>query len=84
MTNGGTPLGQNAILVNSGRGDLPSNIVLVNSQPPFNSTVLVDNFLGWQFNSLNDAKVHPITGDIFFTDVEYAPTNYSHPSDLTN
>jgi hypothetical protein len=32
--------------------------------------VLLNNFFGRQFNSLNDIKVHP-SGKLFFTDVVY-------------
>lgn len=68
MTNGGTGLYKgNLLLVTSGRGDLPPSIVLVNPKPPYNDTVILDNFFGRQFNSLNDVKVHP-SGNIFFTD----------------
>lgn len=68
MTNGGTPFRGNILLINSGRGPLPSNIALLNPYPPYNSTILLDNFFGRQFNSLNDAKIHPKTQAIFFTD----------------
>jgi gluconolactonase len=35
------------------------------------NTVLLNNFFGRQFNSLNDAAYHRATGDLFFTDVDY-------------
>jgi gluconolactonase len=71
MTNGGTgPYNGSLLLITSGRGDRPPSIVLVNPKPPYNATVLLNNFFGRQFNSLNDIKVHP-TGKIFFTDVTY-------------
>ena len=69
MTNGATNFRGELLLVNSGRANLPPNVVLVNHKPPFNSTVLLDNFFGRQFNSLNDVKIHPKSGKIFFTDV---------------
>lgn len=70
MTNGGTgPYKGSLILSTSGRGDLPPSIVLVNPKPPYNTTVLLDNYYGRQFNSLNDVKVHPQSGKIFFCDV---------------
>ena len=73
MTNGGTgPYHGDLLLITSGRGDLPPSIVRVNPDPPFNTTVLLDNFLGRQFNSLNDIKVHPVSGALFFTDPTYA------------
>lgn len=69
MVNGGTPLGSNLLLIGSGRGNLPPSLVLVNPRPPFNATTIMDNVHGRQFNSLNDAKIHPKSGAIFFTDV---------------
>lgn len=70
MTNGGTgPFHGQLLLVNSGRGPLPPSVALVNPEAPHNTTVLLDNFFGRQFNSLNDAKIHPKSKKIFFTDV---------------
>lgn len=70
MTNGGTgPLKSSLVLITSGRGPLPPSIALVNPNAPHNVTVLLDNFFGRQFNSLNDIKIHPATGALFFTDV---------------
>ncbi|KAF9463466.1 calcium-dependent phosphotriesterase [Collybia nuda] len=71
MTNGGTgPYKSSLLLITSGRGPRPPSIALVNPKAPHNVTVLLDNFFGRQFNSLNDIKVHP-SGKIFFTDVTY-------------
>ena len=70
MTNGGTgPFFEKIVLVNSGRGPIPPSLVLVDPVDPSNATVLLDNFFGRQFNSVDDAKIHPKTGNIFFTDV---------------
>ncbi|KAJ6561497.1 calcium-dependent phosphotriesterase [Mycena vulgaris] len=70
MTNGGTgPYKGKIIFMNQGRGALPANMVLVDPHTS-NVTVLLDNFFGRQFNSLNDVRVHP-SGEIFFTDVPY-------------
>ncbi|KAH0828660.1 hypothetical protein J3R83DRAFT_3022 [Lanmaoa asiatica] len=72
MVNGGTgPYKGNLLFVTSGRALLPPSIVLVNPSPPFNTTVLLDNFYGMQFNSLNDIKVLPGTDVVFFTDPTY-------------
>ena len=69
MVNGGTgPYKGNLLFVTSGRALLPPSVVLVNPNPPFNTTVLLDNFYGSQFNSLNDVKVLPGTDIVFFTD----------------
>ena len=70
MTNGGTgPFFGRIVLVNSGRGSIPPSLVLFDPNNPSNTTVLLDNFFGRQFNSLNDIKIHPHTGKFFFTDV---------------
>ncbi|KIY68347.1 D-lactonohydrolase-like protein [Cylindrobasidium torrendii FP15055 ss-10] len=72
MTNGATgPYFGNILVMNQGRGGLPANIALVNPQEPYNATVILDNFYGRQFNSLNDAKIHHPSGNIFFADVPY-------------
>jgi sugar lactone lactonase YvrE len=69
MTNGGTgPYNGSLLLVTNGLGPLPPSVVLVNPKSPNNATVLLDNFFGRQFDSLDDVKVHP-SGKIFFTDV---------------
>ncbi|KAI0320022.1 calcium-dependent phosphotriesterase [Amylostereum chailletii] len=83
MDNGGTgPYRGDLLLITSGRGNLPPSIVRVNPQSPFNATVLVDNFFGRQFNSLNDIKVHPTNGLIFFTDSSYGWLNHFRPEPL--
>ena len=72
MVNGGTGLYKgNLLFVTSGRALFPPSVVLVNPSPPFNTTVLLDNFYGRQFNSLNDIKVLPGTDIVFFTDPTY-------------
>ncbi|KII85409.1 hypothetical protein PLICRDRAFT_314875 [Plicaturopsis crispa FD-325 SS-3] len=70
MTNGGTgPYKSSLVLVNSGRNTLPPTVTLVNIHPPHNTTVLLDNYFGRQFNSLNDIKI--LDGKFFFTDPTY-------------
>ena len=71
MVNGGTPFGDKLLFVTNGRGNNPPGVVLVNPRPPFNSTIILDNFHGRQFNSIDDVKVNPKSGAIFFTDVTY-------------
>jgi gluconolactonase len=72
MTNGGTgPYNSNLLFVNSGRGMLPPTVTLVNPLPPYNATVILDNFFGRQYNSINDVKIHRKSGNIFFTDPDY-------------
>ncbi|CCM05302.1 uncharacterized protein FIBRA_07516 [Fibroporia radiculosa] len=83
MTNGGTgPFRSSLLFINSGRALLPTSLTLVNPVPPHNVTVLLDNFYGRQFNSLNDVKVHPKSKKIFFTDVTYGFLNHFRPQPL--
>ena len=71
MVCGGTgPYKGDLLFATSGRALLPPSIVLVNPNPPYNATVLLDNLLGRQFNSLNDIKILPGTDLMFFTDPE--------------
>ncbi|KAK4102322.1 calcium-dependent phosphotriesterase [Parathielavia hyrcaniae] len=60
---------------------------LMNPEPPYNTTgeapihpaatmltqsgLLLDNFFGRQFNSLNDVSVNPRNGELYFTDPTY-------------
>ncbi|KAJ7604640.1 calcium-dependent phosphotriesterase [Roridomyces roridus] len=81
MTNGGTgPFRGDLLLITSGRGNLPPSIVLVDPVS-LNTTVLLNNFFGRQFNSLNDIKIHP-SGKIFFTDTVYGWLNHFRPLPL--
>lgn len=41
------------------------------STKAFSSTVLLNNFFGRQFSSLNDVAVHPVNKDVYFTDTLY-------------
>ena len=83
MTNGGTgPYNGKLLFVNSGRGELPPNIVAIDPASPNNTTVLLDNFFGRQFNSLNDIKIHKQTGLLYFTDVTCVHVFYGLPHPL--
>ncbi|TFK32978.1 hypothetical protein BDQ12DRAFT_700975 [Crucibulum laeve] len=82
MTNGGTgPFKGSLLFVTNGRGPRPASVVLVNPLSPNNATVLLDNFFGRQFNSLDDVKVHP-SGNIFFTDLTIASIDHIRPPPL--
>ncbi|KAG1741015.1 hypothetical protein EDB19DRAFT_1635075 [Suillus lakei] len=83
MVNGGTgPYKGDLLFVTSGRALLPPAIVRVNPSPPYNTTVLLDNFLGRQFNSLNDIKILPGTDIMFFTDPSYGWLNGFRPEPM--
>ncbi|KAG1742574.1 hypothetical protein EDD22DRAFT_1006639 [Suillus occidentalis] len=83
MVNGGTgPYKGDLLFVTSGRALLPPSVVRVNPRPPYNATILLDNFLGRQFNSLNDVKILPGTDIIFFTDPAYGWFNGFRPEPM--
>ncbi|KAL4914309.1 hypothetical protein BDW62DRAFT_145092 [Aspergillus aurantiobrunneus] len=48
----------------------PAALILMNTTAPYKATVLLDNFHGRRFNSLNDLDVHS-DGSIWFTDPIY-------------
>jgi len=83
ITNGGTgPYYSSLLLVTSGRDSLPPSIALVDPRSPNNVTVLLDNYYGRQFNSLNDIKIHRPSGNFLFTDVSYGFLNQFRPEPL--
>ncbi|KAG2067575.1 calcium-dependent phosphotriesterase [Suillus decipiens] len=83
MVNGGTgPYKGDLLFVTSGRALLPPSIVRVNPNPPYNDTIILDNFLGRQFNSLNDIKILPGTDIMFFTDPAYGWLNGFRPEPM--
>ncbi|KAL1413435.1 hypothetical protein Q8F55_001202 [Vanrija albida] len=70
--NGGTNWRGQIVFAGEGQGaDVPSALYAMNPVAPYNTTVLVNNFFGRQFSSLNDVAVHPSNGWIYFTDVDY-------------
>ncbi|KAF9870455.1 evolved d-pantonohydrolase [Colletotrichum karsti] len=78
--NGGTNYNGNIIFAGEGQGDrIPSALYLMNPLEPYNTTLLVNNFFGRQFNSLNDVAVNPQNKDIYFTDTLYGYYQYFRP-----
>ncbi|RBR19606.1 hypothetical protein FVER53590_10940 [Fusarium verticillioides] len=78
--NGGTNYKGQIIFAGEGQGDeIPSALYLMNPEAPYNTTRLVNNFFGRQFNSLNDVSVNPRNGDIYFTDTMYGYWQYFRP-----
>ncbi|KAJ7606613.1 D-lactonohydrolase-like protein [Roridomyces roridus] len=75
INNGATLFRGDLLLVTTGNGTLPPSVVRVNPSPPFNDTTILNNFYGRQFIGLNDAKIHPQSRAIFFTDVTYGFEN---------
>lgn len=62
-----------------GNNTAPALIVL-NPREPYNTTVLLNNYFGHQFNSLNDLTIHPKNLDIYFTDPSYGESNNFRPA----
>ncbi|KAM0540923.1 hypothetical protein ACHAPJ_013452 [Fusarium lateritium] len=70
--NGGTYYKGNIIFAGEGQGDnVASALYLMNPKSPYNTTVLLNNYFGRQFNSLNDVGINPRNGDLYFTDTLY-------------
>ncbi|KAH8896211.1 calcium-dependent phosphotriesterase [Thozetella sp. PMI_491] len=70
--NGGTNYKGQIVFTAEGQGDnVPPALYVMNPYPPYNTTVLLNNFFGRQFNSLNDVVVHPVNKDLYITDPTY-------------
>ncbi|OAA76973.1 Six-bladed beta-propeller, TolB-like protein [Akanthomyces lecanii RCEF 1005] len=70
--NGGTNYKGNILFAGEGMGNkTASALYSVNPRPPYNATILVNNFYGRQFNSLNDIGINPRNSHIYFTDPLY-------------
>lgn len=71
--NGATPYGGKFIFAGQGQGpNVPPALYMLDPEEPYHTTVILNNFFGRQFNSLNDVSVNPRNGEIYFTDVMYA------------
>ncbi|KAH8898053.1 calcium-dependent phosphotriesterase [Thozetella sp. PMI_491] len=55
-------------------------LIVLNPLEPYNTTVLLNNFFGRQFNSLNDLGINPKNLDIYFTDPTYGESNNFRPA----
>lgn len=79
----GTPAtsstGQQIVFCDEGDFVHPSQLVLVDPATG-KSSVLINNFLGRNFSSLNDVEQHPYTGDLWFTDARYGYWQYFRPT----
>ncbi|KAM5349839.1 hypothetical protein ACJ41O_006344 [Fusarium nematophilum] len=70
--NGGTNYKGKIIFAGEGQGDnVPSALYVMNPVEPYDTEILINNYFGRQFNSLNDLVVHPKNGDVYFTDTLY-------------
>ncbi|KAL7419175.1 hypothetical protein Q5752_006012 [Cryptotrichosporon argae] len=70
--NGGTNYKGDILFAGEGQGEhVAPALYLMNPLPPYNTTVILNNFFGRQFNSLNDVAVNPRNKEVYFTDVTY-------------
>jgi gluconolactonase len=61
-------------------GDFEHDSALVSVDPVTGeSTVVLNNFLGRNFSSINDVRQHPLTGDLWFTDADYGYFQHFRP-----
>lgn len=71
-SNGATNFRGQFVFAGQGQGDeIAPALYLMNPREPYNTTVIVNNFYGRQFNSLNDVATNPRNGEIYFTDSLY-------------
>lgn len=77
----GTNLSNPSQVLYCDEGDFTSPSGLVAVDPSTNkSTPILTNYLGRNFSSINDARQHPITGDIWFTDADYGYYQFFRPA----
>ncbi|KAJ3495811.1 hypothetical protein NLG97_g3129 [Lecanicillium saksenae] len=70
--NGATNYKGNMLFAGEGMGNKTAPaLYVVNPRSPYNSTILVNNYYGRQFNSLNDIGINPRNLHIYFTDPLY-------------
>ncbi|KAH9884696.1 D-lactonohydrolase [Xylariomycetidae sp. FL2044] len=70
--NGGHIYKGNILFAGEGQGaNVAPELIIMNPREPYNTTVLVNNFFGRQFNSLNDISINPRNKDVYFTDPLY-------------
>ncbi|KAK3995728.1 hypothetical protein QBC44DRAFT_283143 [Cladorrhinum sp. PSN332] len=79
--NGATQYKSQILFAAEGRGAaIPPALIVMNPVPPYNTTVLLNNYFGRQFNSLNDLAINPRNLDIYFTDPTYGESNNFRPA----
>ncbi|KAI1142443.1 calcium-dependent phosphotriesterase [Hypoxylon sp. FL0543] len=71
-SNGATNYRGQLVYTAEGQGDnKTSQLVVLNPREPYNTTILLNNYFGRQFNSLNDVVVNPRNKELYFTDTLY-------------
>ncbi|KAK3392815.1 hypothetical protein B0H63DRAFT_385685 [Podospora didyma] len=79
--NGATQYKGQLLFAAEGQGpNKAPGLIVMNPLAPYNTTVLLNNFFGRQFNSLNDLAINPNNLDIYFTDPTYGESNNFRPA----
>ncbi|KAK3329127.1 hypothetical protein B0H66DRAFT_540305 [Apodospora peruviana] len=79
--NGATQYKGKLLFAAEGQGPKTApGLFVMNPVEPYNTTVLLNNYFGRQFNSLNDLTIHPGNLDIYFTDPTYGESNNFRPA----
>ncbi|KIW69747.1 hypothetical protein PV04_05605 [Phialophora macrospora] len=80
-SNGATLYRGQLLFTGEGQGNNTAPaLYVVNPQPPYNTSILVNNYFGRQWNSLNDVAVNPRNGEVYFTDTLYGYLQNFRPS----
>ncbi|KEF56750.1 gluconolactonase [Exophiala aquamarina CBS 119918] len=80
-SNGATNYRGQFVFTGEGQGnDTAPALYVMNPVEPYNTTVLINNYFGRQFNSLNDVSINPRNGDVYFTDTLYGYLQDFRPS----
>ncbi|OXG80345.1 gluconolactonase [Cryptococcus neoformans A2-102-5] len=70
--NGGTAYRGKIVFAGEGQGaNVPPALYMLDPNEPYPTTVILNNYFGRQFNSLNDISVNPRNKELYFTDVTY-------------
>ncbi|WVQ75912.1 hypothetical protein IAR50_005547 [Cryptococcus sp. DSM 104548] len=81
--NGGTAYRGKIIFTGQGRGsNITSALYELDPNEPYNTTVILNNFFGRQFSSLNDISVNPRNKELYFTDVTYGWLSSFRPAPI--
>lgn len=84
MANGGVNYKDGVLFCAQGSQSQPSGLYHMSPVPPYASKLLLSDFYGRQFNSVNDVVIHS-DGTIWFTDPEYGyHQGYRSKPDLPN
>ncbi|KAL5046544.1 hypothetical protein BDW71DRAFT_181864 [Aspergillus fruticulosus] len=70
MANGAINYKDGILFCSQGTKERPSSLIFMDATAPYKTKVLLDNFHGRHFSSLNDPEVHS-DGSIWFTDPTY-------------